>query len=88
MAVAIVIVAGFGGIRHALMANGVLVIGMAWAFAWATGSVGHLNILSVTFTVTMIGVGIDMAPITSVDTLRCVARVLIVILPLLKQVVL
>jgi hopanoid biosynthesis associated RND transporter like protein HpnN len=37
----------------------VLVIGMAWAFGWATVSVGHLNILSVTFTVTMIGVGID-----------------------------
>jgi hopanoid biosynthesis associated RND transporter like protein HpnN len=58
-AVAVVIVAGFGGVRHALMANGVLLIGMAWAFAWATGAVGHLNILSVTFTVTMIGVGID-----------------------------
>ena len=58
-AVIVVIIAGFGGVRHALMANGVLVIGMAWAFAWATGSVGHLNILSVTFTVTMIGVGID-----------------------------
>ncbi|MFM8892044.1 MAG: MMPL family transporter, partial [Planctomycetia bacterium] len=59
VAVIIVIVAGFGGVRHALMANGVLVVGMAWAFAWATASVGHLNILSVTFTVTMIGVGID-----------------------------
>jgi hopanoid biosynthesis associated RND transporter like protein HpnN len=59
VAVIIVIIAGFGGVRHALMANGVLVIGMAWAFAWATASVGHLNILSVTFTVTMIGVGID-----------------------------
>ncbi len=58
-AVIVVIIAGFGGVRHALMANGVLVIGMAWAFAWATASVGHLNILSVTFTVTMIGVGID-----------------------------
>ena len=58
-AVVIVIIAGFGGLRHALMANGVLVIGMAWAFGWATASVGHLNILSVTFTVTMIGVGID-----------------------------
>ena len=58
-AVVIVIIAGFGGVRHALMANGVLAIGMAWAFAWATASVGHLNILSVTFTVTMIGVGID-----------------------------
>jgi hopanoid biosynthesis associated RND transporter like protein HpnN len=59
VAVAAVIVAGFGGLRHALMANGVLVIGMAWAFGWATVSVGHLNILSVTFAVTMIGVGID-----------------------------
>jgi hopanoid biosynthesis associated RND transporter like protein HpnN len=58
-AVALVIVTGFGGLRHALLANGVLVIGMAWAFAWATASVGHLNILSVTFAVTMIGVGID-----------------------------
>ena len=58
-AVVVVIVAGFGGVRHALLANGVLVIGMAWAFAWATISVGHLNILSVTFAVTMIGVGID-----------------------------
>ncbi|MCX7415711.1 MAG: MMPL family transporter [Planctomycetia bacterium] len=58
-AVIVVIIAGFGGVRHALMANGVLIIGMAWAFAWATATVGHLNILSVTFTVTMIGVGID-----------------------------
>jgi hopanoid biosynthesis associated RND transporter like protein HpnN len=58
-AVAVVISAGFGGVRHAVMANAVLMIGMAWAFGWATVSVGHLNILSVTFTVTMIGVGID-----------------------------
>ena len=58
-AVVLVIVAGFGGIRHAVMANLVLLVGMAWAFGWATISVGHLNILSVTFTVTMIGVGID-----------------------------
>jgi len=58
-AVVLVIIAGFGGVRHAFLANGVLAIGMAWAFAWATASVGHLNILSVTFTVTMIGVGID-----------------------------
>jgi hopanoid biosynthesis associated RND transporter like protein HpnN len=59
LAVIVVIMAGFGGVRHALMANAVLCVGMAWAFAWATASVGHLNILSVTFTVTMIGVGID-----------------------------
>ena len=33
LAVIVVIIAGFGGVRHALMANGVLCIGMAWAFA-------------------------------------------------------
>ncbi len=57
--VMVVIVAGFGGVRHALLANLVLLLGMAWAFGYATVSVGHLNILSVTFTATLIGVGID-----------------------------
>jgi uncharacterized protein len=57
--VMVVIVAGFGGVRHALLANLVLLLGMAWAFGYATISVGHLNILSVTFTATLIGVGID-----------------------------
>lgn len=59
VAVLLVVIAGFGGVRHAVLANAVLMIGMAWAFGWATLSVGHLNILSVTFAVTMIGVGID-----------------------------
>ncbi|MCC7087391.1 MAG: MMPL family transporter [Pirellulales bacterium] len=54
-----VVVAGFGGIRHAVMANLVLLIGMAWSFGYVTLAVGHLNILSVTFTVTLIGIGID-----------------------------
>src|SRR4029079_15804265 len=57
--VAILFVAGFGGIRHALLANLVLIIGTAWAFGYATLAVGHLNILSVTFTVTLVGIGID-----------------------------
>ena len=57
--VACLFVAGFGGIRHALLANLILLIGMAWAFGFATLTVGHLNILSVTFTVTLIGIGID-----------------------------
>jgi hopanoid biosynthesis associated RND transporter like protein HpnN len=57
--VALLFVAGFGGVRHALLANLILLIGMAWAFAYATVSVGHLNILSVTFTATLIGIGID-----------------------------
>ena len=57
--VACLFVAGFGGVRHALLANIVLLVGMAWAFGYVTLTVGHLNILSVSFTVTLIGVGID-----------------------------
>jgi hopanoid biosynthesis associated RND transporter like protein HpnN len=57
--VGLLFVSGFGGVRHALMANVILLIGMAWAFGFATASVGHLNILSVTFTATLIGIGID-----------------------------
>lgn len=57
--VACLFVAGFGGMRHALLANGVLLVGMAWSFGYVTLTVGHLNILSVSFTVTLIGVGID-----------------------------
>jgi hopanoid biosynthesis associated RND transporter like protein HpnN len=57
--VVLVVIAGFGGVRHALLANGVLLIGMAWSFGYVTLSIGHLNILSVTFTVTLIGIGID-----------------------------
>jgi uncharacterized protein len=57
--VACLFVAGFGGIRHALLANLVLLIGIAWSFAYVTYAVGHLNILSMSFTVTLIGIGID-----------------------------
>ena len=57
--VGLLFIAGFGGVRHALLANLILLVGMAWAFGYVTLAVGHLNILSVTFTVTMIGIGID-----------------------------
>ncbi len=57
--VALLFVAGFGGLRHALLANLVLLVGMAWAFGYVTLTVGHLNILSITFTSTLIGIGID-----------------------------
>lgn len=52
-------VAGFGGVRHALLANSVLMIGIAWSFGYLTYFIGHLNILSMSFTVTLIGIGID-----------------------------
>ena len=57
--VGLLFVAGFGGARHALLANLILLVGMAWAFGFVTLTVGHLNILSVSFTITMIGIGID-----------------------------
>ncbi|MBX7071900.1 MAG: MMPL family transporter [Pirellulales bacterium] len=57
--VGLLFIAGFGGLRHALLANLVLLIGMAWSFGYVTLVVGHLNILSVSFTVTLIGIGID-----------------------------
>ena len=52
-------VAGFGGVRHALLANLVLLMGIAWSFGYLTLVIGHLNILSMSFTVTLIGIGID-----------------------------
>jgi hopanoid biosynthesis associated RND transporter like protein HpnN len=57
--VALLFVAGFGGVRHALLANLVLLVGIAWSFGYVTLAVGHLNILSMSFTVTLIGIGID-----------------------------
>ncbi|HUE69497.1 MAG TPA: MMPL family transporter [Pirellulaceae bacterium] len=52
-------VAGYGGIRHAAMATAVLLVGMAWSFAFVTLAVGHLNILSSAFAIVLIGLGID-----------------------------
>ncbi|HUY90346.1 MAG TPA: MMPL family transporter [Pirellulales bacterium] len=57
--VALLFVAGFGGVRHALLANIVLLVGIAWSFGYLTLVVGHLNILSMSFAVTLIGIGID-----------------------------
>lgn len=52
-------VAAFGGVRHPLLTIAALLVGMAWSFGYITLSVGHLNILSVSFAVILIGLGID-----------------------------
>jgi len=52
-------VAGFGGIRYPLMTILALLVGMAWSFGYITLFIGHLNILSVSFAVILIGLGID-----------------------------
>ena len=57
--VAFLFVSGYGGVRHAILANIVLLLGTAWTFAFATLVIGHLNILSAAFAVILIGLGID-----------------------------
>ena len=52
-------IAGFGGIRHPLLTVAALLLSMAWAFGYITLAIGHLNILSVSFAVILIGLGID-----------------------------
>lgn len=52
---------GFRGFRHPMLAMAMLAVGMAWAFGYTTIAIGHLNILSVSFAVILIGLGIDFA---------------------------
>lgn len=52
-------VAGYGGLRHAVLACAVLLLGMAYSFGLITLVIGHLNILSAAFGVVLIGLGID-----------------------------
>jgi hopanoid biosynthesis associated RND transporter like protein HpnN len=59
LGVACLFVAGFGGLRHPVMTVGALLLAMAWSFGYITLTVGHLNILSISFGVVLIGLGID-----------------------------
>jgi uncharacterized protein len=52
---------GFRGLRHPALAMVMLAVGMAWAFGYTTLAIGHLNILSVSFAVILIGLGIDFS---------------------------
>ncbi len=52
---------GFRGFRHPLLGVVMLFVGMAWTFGYTTLVIGHLNILSVSFAVILIGLGIDFA---------------------------
>ncbi|MBN9119957.1 MAG: MMPL family transporter [Planctomycetes bacterium] len=47
----------YRGFRYPLLTVGSLVVGTVWALGWATLTVGHLNILSATFAVMLIGLG-------------------------------
>ena len=47
----------YRGIAYPLLTVGTLLVGTAWAMGWLTVTVGHLNILSATFAVMLIGMG-------------------------------
>ncbi|MDO4582991.1 MAG: MMPL family transporter [Planctomycetia bacterium] len=49
----------FRGLRHPVMAVFALFVGIGWTLAYITFFVGHLNILSISFTVILVGLGID-----------------------------
>ena len=53
--------AAYGGLRHAMLVNGLLLLATAYSFGFVTLAVGHLNILSAAFSAVLIGLGIDFA---------------------------
>ncbi|QEL13209.1 MMPL family transporter [Limnoglobus roseus] len=57
LGVAVLYLVVYRGFRYPLLTVGTLLIGSAWALGWATLTVGHLNILSTTFAVMIIGMG-------------------------------
>ena len=57
LGVAILYLIVYRGLRYPLLTIASLLTGTAWALGWATITVGHLNILSATFAVMLIGMG-------------------------------
>ncbi len=59
LGVALLYVYFFRELRHPMMAMFALFIGIGWSMAYVTFFIGHLNILSISFAVILIGLGID-----------------------------
>jgi hopanoid biosynthesis associated RND transporter like protein HpnN len=57
LGVAVLYLVVYRGFRYPLLTVVTLVVGTLWALGWATVTVGHLNILSATFAVMLIGLG-------------------------------
>jgi hopanoid biosynthesis associated RND transporter like protein HpnN len=56
-----IFMAGFGSIRHPLLALVTLIVAFAWTAGYITLAVGHLNILSISFGAMLIGLGTDFS---------------------------
>lgn len=57
LGVAVLYLVVFRGVRYPLLIIGTLLVGTLWAMGWLTLTVGHLNILSATFVVMLVGMG-------------------------------
>jgi hopanoid biosynthesis associated RND transporter like protein HpnN len=55
--VGVLFLVAYRGFRNPLLTVGTLLVGTTWAMGWLTLTVGHLNILSATFAVMLIGMG-------------------------------
>jgi hopanoid biosynthesis associated RND transporter like protein HpnN len=59
--VAVVLHFAFRSFRIVVAALATLLVGLVWTAAFATASVGHLNLISLSFAVLFIGLGVDFA---------------------------
>src|SRR5262249_25349803 len=56
-AVTLLFIIVYRGIHYPLLTVATLLLGTTWAMGWTTLTIGHLNILSATFAVMLIGMG-------------------------------
>ncbi|RPI83711.1 MAG: hypothetical protein EHM42_08165, partial [Planctomycetaceae bacterium] len=59
--VTLLLIWGLRGIRYPLLSTITMAIGMAWSFGFTALTIGHLNILSVSFAAMLIGIGVDFS---------------------------
>ncbi|HEY4759688.1 MAG TPA: MMPL family transporter, partial [Thermoguttaceae bacterium] len=57
--VVVVVLLGFGGLRHSILPMIALLLGMSWSLGYTVLTVGHLNILSSAFGAILTGLGIN-----------------------------
>jgi uncharacterized protein len=57
LAVTLLFIVVYRGIHYPLLTVATLLLGTTWAMGWTTLTIGHLNILSATFAVMLIGMG-------------------------------
>ena len=59
--ITLLMIVAFRGLMVPLLAALSLLVGITWSFGWLMISVGHLQLLSIVFTVILLGLGIDFA---------------------------